>query len=85
MGSLQACEAMINKSTEKHFNLRWRHPIQEITTMQQLEEEEVEVHFVEIVEVEAEVEDLNKGTSMSKDPLEVANNVITARSSGMCK
>ena len=52
---------------------------------QQQEEDVVALHFVEIVEVEAEAKTLNKDTSMSKDAIEATNNVVTARSTGMRK
>ena len=40
---------------------------------------------MEIVEFEAETKSLNKDTLMIKDVMEATINVITSRSTGMCK
>lgn len=40
---------------------------------------------MEIVEVEVGAEALNKGNSMIKESIEIANNVIIVRSLDMCK
>ncbi|PHU11858.1 hypothetical protein BC332_18788 [Capsicum chinense] len=48
-------------------------------------EDKAEVHSVEITEVEVGVEDLNKGTSISKREIEAVNYIIIVRGLGMCK
>ena len=89
MGSLQAHEARISRSAQKQVEKSFQSKVEAPNSRDHKEEPTRRGRgrgaFRGIVEVETETKALNKDTSVSKDAIEATNNVITSRSTGMCK